>query len=85
MSSLDKSLERLEQAAHHRGRSEFCMEAIRIVYDQVMDINESITARTQELNTDASFTGYIADDVLLVKLRAMRDALDSAHKKIIAL
>ncbi len=85
MSSFNESLERAEQAGHHRGRSEFCMETIRIVYDQVMDINESITARTQELNTDESFTGYIADDVRLIKLRAMREALDAAHKKSIAL
>ncbi|MDA8959093.1 hypothetical protein N9F11_01595 [Akkermansiaceae bacterium] len=85
MSSLDKSLERLEQAAHHRGRSEFCMEASRILYDRIMLINELITSRTLELTTDVNFKGYISNDVRLLELRAMRDALDDMHEQIIEL
>ena len=85
MSSFNESMERVEQAAHHTGRSEMGMEVSRLLYFQIQAVNDRITARTLELNKDTTFTGYISDDVKLKELIAMREVLDSVHVKVLSL
>jgi len=85
MSSFNESMARVEQAAHHTGRSEMGMEVSRLLYFQIEAVNDRITARTLELNQDTTFTGYISDDVKLKELIAMREVLDSVHVKVLSL
>ena len=72
-------------ADHKLGRSEAIRDASRLIYDQLVALEDSIQDRTSELCTDPHHEGYVQDDVKLSELRAMRTALEFIHGKVVEL
>ena len=70
---------------HKLGRSEAIRDASRLIYDQLVALEDSIQDRTSELCTDPHHEGYVQDDVKLSELRAMRTALEFIHGKVVEL
>ena len=86
MSSFNESMERVEQAAHHTGRSEMVNDCSRLIVKSIQLVEQMIDERRQAIKEDIYKTlkvVNIEDDPRMNKLYGYREALNDIHHEIL--
>ncbi len=79
-------MERVEQAAHHTGRSEMVNDCSRLIVKSLQIVEQMIDERREEIKDEIYKTLnviHVEDDPRINKLYGYREALNDIHHEIL--